>query len=106
MAPATLKQSGINALSLAFFAPLPLASASQCDWLDLKTPCLKPATDAGALSLGFFIDVVKNFTAQLGKNTAPVRDQRPTVFFSFGGKNEGAYGWNQIFASATLAAQV
>jgi hypothetical protein len=58
------------------------------------------------VSLGYFIEIVKNFTAALSKNTAPVRNQRPTFFFSFGGKNEGGYGWNQIFASPTLSAQM
>ena len=43
-----LKQSSLNAVALAFFSPLPLAQATKCNWTDMKTPCLKPARNAGA----------------------------------------------------------
>ncbi|KAL0487111.1 hutU [Acrasis kona] len=95
----TLKPSGVNALALAFFDPTPLTAAS-CNFADLNTPCIRPATGSGdQKNLKWAVDII-NGAKSLKDNTSPSRGKKPTVFFSFGGLSQGGRCWDDIFNNA------
>ena len=98
----TIAGSGLNALSLAFFSPGPMAGAA-CNFSDPATPCVQPATGAGPqLSYGWIVDTLQAVMGPLANNTSV--GGMPTVFVSFGGLAEGGASWESIFASEQEAA--
>lgn len=100
-----MQQGGVNALSLAFFAPGPMGAQTSCDFGDLDTPCLRPASGAGSSEgLKWALETINTSAPGLSKNTAPIAGAVPTVFFSFGGMSEGGGAWDNIFGSDSKAA--
>jgi len=77
----TVGSGGLNAMSLAFFAPAPMASGS-CDFTNPQTPCLRPAAGAGpSLGLAWALSTINSSIPLLSRNTSPNRGGKPTIFF-------------------------
>ena len=93
----------MNALSLAFFAPAPLAG-SGCEFSGDDSPCMKPASGAGnQVSLKWVKATITSTAASLKNNLSPGM-KKPIYFISFGGYAEGGTGWDSVFNDATKAA--
>jgi len=94
---------GVNALSLAFFAPAAMTGSS-CDFSDLQTSCVRPAAGAGpSLGLSWALSTINLTSGGLSGNTSPSRGRKPTIFFAFGGQSEGGGAWDQIFGNSNSA---
>jgi len=101
----TLSSGGVNALALAFFNPAPLGNNQNCDFTNLNTPCLIPATGSGdGKNLKWASDIIAQSTAALRGNTAPTRGGKPTIFFSFGGQSQGGAVWDHLLGGSAAIA--
>jgi len=102
----TLGSGGVNALAMAFFDPIPLATTSNCNFNDLGTPCIRPEVGAGtSLNLSWAVNLINQTATALSGNTSPKRGSKPTVLFSFGGANAGGSPWDSIFSNQQQATQ-
>lgn len=99
-----MPRGAVNSLALAFFAPDRLAEDG-CTFDNNSTSCLQPAAGAGT-SVGqkWAIEIIQSAAPILSQNTAPQRGDKPTIFFSFGGLDEGGAAWDNIFGSHNKAA--
>jgi len=100
----TVGAGGVNALALAFFNPLPLGTNSNCDFTNKNTPCLIPASNSGNKDLNWALGVFNASIKQLSANTSPTRNQKPTIFFSFGGQSQGGAVWDQLLGGSSAIA--
>eukprot|EP01120_Amphizonella_sp_Union-15-10_P015036 TRINITY_DN7584_c0_g3_i1.p1 TRINITY_DN7584_c0_g3~~TRINITY_DN7584_c0_g3_i1.p1 ORF type:complete len:328 (+),score=51.68 TRINITY_DN7584_c0_g3_i1:38-985(+) len=99
----TLGPSGINALSLAFFDPTPLGTGT-CDFTDLNTRCLVPATGSGSgKNLQWALNIFNQTVSALSGNTSPSPGRKPTIFFSFGGQSQGGASWDSLLGNEQTA---
>eukprot|EP01124_Arcella_intermedia_P036691 TRINITY_DN9665_c0_g1_i1.p1 TRINITY_DN9665_c0_g1~~TRINITY_DN9665_c0_g1_i1.p1 ORF type:complete len:317 (-),score=45.04 TRINITY_DN9665_c0_g1_i1:572-1522(-) len=97
----TIGSGGLNALSMAFFAPGPMATSPSCDFTNPQTPCLQPAAGAGpSLGQRWAVQTI-NTSIPLLKPNSPL--SKPTLLFAFGGQSEGGASWDQIFSSPQQA---
>jgi len=94
---------GINGISMAFFAPGPLAGSS-CNFNDQNSACVKPAAGAGpSLGLSWAYATINASIPLLSGNTAPSRGGKPVIYFGLGGQSEGGASWDSIFSSPNSA---
>lgn len=99
----TVGAGGLNALALAFFNPLPLGTLN-CNFNDINTVCVVPASNSGNKDLKWAYSVFNSTIKQLSANTSPVRNQKPTIFFSFGGQSQGGAVWDQLLGGSAATA--
>lgn len=93
----TIADSGINAISIAFFNPSALAQGP-CDFSS-------PTGEAPCLNYKRYLIDVQNQRGNLSANTSPKRGEKPVVLISFGGMNMGGGAWMDVFGSDEKAAQ-
>lgn len=100
----TLGSGGVNSIALAFFDPTPLGNTASCDFTNLNTPCIQPASGSGSSkNLGWALNIFNTTTSALSANTSPKRGGKPTIYFSFGGASQGGACWDSLFGSASAA---
>jgi len=74
----TVGSGGLNAISMAFFAPLPMSN-SNCDFSNQQTPCLAPAAGAGpSIGLRWALQTINTSYPLLRQNS---KISKPSVFF-------------------------
>jgi len=93
----TLESGGVNSISIEAYDPLPLATTSNCDFTDPLTPCFVPVA-GDYKNLRWALNLLNITRESLSRNTSPVRQQKPTIFFNFVSAHRGKNIWDEIFS--------